>query len=140
MGAFDSIKKTIADLPISDIYKARIELVVDQLSEAQSKIGELQTQVGRVESERDRERLERQDAQRALQALREEHAEDVRIHYGIEFRRGKRTGGHWVGFCPQCHLPAADWRDGTGVGCSSSCDWSSTQVGCMAEAIRRMSP
>jgi hypothetical protein len=38
--------------------------------------------------------------------LDESQAEDVRIHSGIEFHRGKRTGGVWMPFCPQCKMPA----------------------------------
>ena len=40
-----------------------------------------------------------------LQRLKEEHTEQVLVHTGIEFRRGKRTGGVWVAFCPSCHIP-----------------------------------
>jgi hypothetical protein len=56
-------------------------------------------------------------------------AEDIRIHKGIEFRCGKRTGGKWAGFCPKCHMPAEDaWLPrGRGrtkvVMCSARCGW-----------------
>ncbi|NOS68356.1 MAG: hypothetical protein HOP33_00290 [Verrucomicrobia bacterium] len=46
---------------------------------------------------RDNEDLRRQ--------LAEANAEDVRIQKAIEFRRGKRTGGKWMPFCPKCHMP-----------------------------------
>ena len=46
------------------------------------------------------------------QALAEANAEDIRIHSAIEFRRGKRTGGQWIAFCPKCHNPAFDHRNG----------------------------
>lgn len=72
--------------------------------------------------------------------LAEAQAEEIRIHCGIEFRRGKRTGNVWLGFCPKCHLPAADWENGLGVGCSSSCEWASQEVGSIAEALLRMTP
>ena len=127
MSAFDTIKKTIADLPISDIYKARIELAFDQLADAQRQVSDLQTQVGRLESERDRERLERQQAQRDLHTLREEHAEEVRIHHLVELRRGKRTGGRWQAFCPQCHMPAGGSALPSGqpmAFCTGKCGWS----------------
>ncbi len=62
--------------------------------------------------------------------LAESQAEDVRIHKGIEFRRGKRTGDIWMGFCPKCHMPVEDaWvpRARTNgekvVMCSARCGW-----------------
>jgi regulator of replication initiation timing len=61
--------------------------------------------------------------------LAESQAEDIRIHKGIEFRRGKRTGGKWLGFCPKCHMPAEDaWIPKARgsqkvVMCSARCHW-----------------
>jgi len=69
----------------------------------------------------DKSSLERQ--------LAESQAEDIRIHKGIEFRRGKRTGNIWMGFCPKCHMPAEDaWFQRHGgrekvVMCSARCGW-----------------
>jgi len=40
--------------------------------------------------------------------LKKEQEEECRIHGTIEFRRGKRTGGQWLPFCPRCKLPADD--------------------------------
>jgi hypothetical protein len=59
--------------------------------------------------------------------LAESQAEDIRIHKGIEFRKGKRTGDRWMGFCPKCHMPAEDaWlthNRGKIVQCSARCGW-----------------
>jgi hypothetical protein len=59
--------------------------------------------------------------------LAEAQAEQVRIHKGIEFRRGKRTNDKWIGFCPKCHMPAQDaWtrpRNDKIVVCTASCGW-----------------
>ena len=56
-----------------------------------------------------------------LQRLKDTHLEEVRIESGIEFRRGKRTGGKWMGFCPVCHLPADTTA---GVRCPDpKCGW-----------------
>jgi hypothetical protein len=52
--------------------------------------------------------------------LAETQAEEVRIHSTIEFRRGKRTGGVWMAFCPNCKMPA---RADCGIFCSASCGW-----------------
>ena len=56
--------------------------------------------------------------------LKKEYEEEVYFSRGIEFRRGRRTGGAWLPFCPQCHLPVEEDhdRENLPVGCSV-CDW-----------------
>jgi hypothetical protein len=54
--------------------------------------------------------------------LAEAESEEIRIHSAIEFRRGKRTGGQWMPFCPKCKMPARVSND-FGVFCSSNCGW-----------------
>jgi len=49
-------------------------------------------------------------------------AEEVRIHSAIEFRRGSRTGGKWIAFCPKCKMPARI-SETFGIICSSDCGW-----------------
>jgi hypothetical protein len=70
-----------------------------------------------------------QDKTELERKLAYSQSEDVRIHKGIEFRHGKRTGGIWMGFCPKCHMPAEDaWiprprgREKI-VQCSARCGW-----------------
>jgi hypothetical protein len=41
-----------------------------------------------------------------LEALKKEHEEEVQVRDGIVFKRGKRTGGIWMAFCPVCERPA----------------------------------
>ena len=63
--------------------------------------------------------------------LAESQEEEICIHKGIEFRRGKRTRDTWLGFCPKCHMPAQnaavpkplsrDWNEV--VLCSAHCGW-----------------
>ena len=59
--------------------------------------------------------------------LAEAKAEDIQIHLTIEFRRGKRTGGVWMAFCPKCHQPVNDVVYASGdrwaVCSSSGCVW-----------------
>ena len=69
-----------------------------------------------------------QDNAELKKQLGEAQAEEIRIHKGIEFRRGKRTAGKWTGFCPKCHMPAQDAYPVGGVKdkvviCSASCGW-----------------
>ena len=54
--------------------------------------------------------------------LAEAQSEDIRIDTAIEFRRGERTSGRWMPFCPKCHMPAV--IDDRGLsGCSANCGW-----------------
>jgi len=41
-----------------------------------------------------------------LEALKREHEEEHQVRDGILFKRGKRTGGKWMAFCPVCERPA----------------------------------
>jgi hypothetical protein len=106
MGTFDTIKQTLTELPISDILKARLEFAFDQSSHLERQVSELQTKTGQLQAQLEIVTTDRDNAQTQLQRLKDEYAEEVRIHRMIEFRRGKRTGGQWVAFCPRCHIPA----------------------------------
>jgi len=56
--------------------------------------------------------------------LAEAQSEDIRIHRSIEFRRGKRTGGQWMAFCPKCHMPAGSTvKHGALAACTAACGW-----------------
>ena len=68
---------------------------------------------------------EKTELERQLAAAQ---AEDILIHRGIEFRRGKRTGNKWQAFCPKCHMPgqfsfARGSTHGRVMGCSARCGW-----------------
>ncbi len=68
----------------------------------------------------------KQENAKLKRQLEEAQSEDIRIHRGIEFRRGNRTLGRWIGFCPKCHLPAQDaWRrdDQQMIVCTAGCGW-----------------
>ena len=108
MSFIDTAKDALKDLPISDIVRERLSLALDRLMDAEAKIDTLQTDKGSLQAQLDRERLDHKQAREELQRLKHEHAEDIRIHRTIEFRRGKRTGGRWMAFCPKCHLPVAE--------------------------------
>lgn len=41
-----------------------------------------------------------------LEALKKTHAEEEQVREGVLFKRGKRTGGQWLPFCPVCQRPA----------------------------------
>jgi len=140
MGMFDSLRSSLTELPISDIVRARLELALDQLSDAQSKVSDLQTQVARLEAQLEREHLDHKQTKEELERLKDEHSEDIRIHRLIEFRRGLRTGGVWMPFCPSCHLPIDELRhDGTHRAyCSANdCEWGPVDLDRPIDALSR---
>lgn len=122
MSLLDIARDTLKDLPVSDIVRERLSLALDRLSEAESKVDVLQSEKANLQAQLEIERLNHQKTQEELQRLKDEHSEEIRVHSGIEFRRGKRTGGVWVAFCPVCHAPA-DLSSGI-VGCANpKCQW-----------------
>ncbi len=67
--------------------------------------------------------------------LAESQAEDVRIHRTIEFRKGKRTGGRWLAFCPTCHMPAGHIEFSNVIECTARCGWKTAEIAESLEAI-----
>jgi len=87
------------------ILKERLALKDDEIAKLQAKIRDM-------EAARDKQQFE---------------SDTVVIHKGIEFRRGLKTAGKWMGFCPKCHLPAQEayLRHGQSkvVICTGQCGW-----------------
>jgi hypothetical protein len=128
--------KDIVDLTKELETRAKDRRDMETIHKIQSLAFSLQSQHADI-VERDVRLMEENAALK--RQLEESNSEEIRIHSGIEFRCGKRTGGQWLGFCPLCHLPARDWPNGQGVGCSSAtCEWSSQQVGRMADALLKL--
>lgn len=126
---------------MSDVVRERLALAVDRLTHSESqisvlesknrdfeaKVESLQMQNANLNAQLDIERLNHGKTQQELQRLKDEYSEEIRIHSGIEFRKGKRTGGVWQPFCPACHTPI----DGTAamIMCSiKKCGWSNISV------------
>ena len=108
MSLISTARDALKDLPVSDIVRERLSLALDHLTDAEAKIDAVQLQNGNLQAQLERDRLDHQQTRQELQRLKDEHAEEIRIHRTIEFRRGKRTGGKWMAFCPKCHLPVAE--------------------------------
>jgi TolA-binding protein len=124
MSIFDSIEKLITEHGSAAILSQQLSFAKDQFSDLEGKVSDLQTQVGRLEAQLERERADHKQAREDLQRLKDEHAEEIRIHRFIEFRRGKRTGGKWAAFCPKCHAPVANQDGYIDVICSDrACKW-----------------
>ena len=122
MSLIDTARDALKDLPISDIVRERLSLALDRLAEAEARIDALQSENGGLKAELERERRDHQQTNQQFQRLKDEHGEEIRIHRAIEFRRGKRTGGHWMPFCPKCHMPALATKD-LNAGCTADCGW-----------------
>lgn len=103
MKMFGWIEKFINERGSASIMEKRLALKDDEIAQLKAKIKDL-------EAAQQKEKIE---------------ADEIRIHRGIEFRRGKLMRDKWASFCPKCHLPAEDaWR-GTQklVLCSGRCGW-----------------
>jgi hypothetical protein len=95
MEPFDSIEKLITEhgsaavLSIwNDKLRHEAALIEKKFSESQLKIRELESNL--------------KTAHEQIQSLTKLHEEDVCIQSGVEFRRGRRTAGKWLPFCPAC--------------------------------------
>src|ERR1041385_3333500 len=86
MSIFDSIEKLITEHGSAAILQQQLSVARDQFSELERKVSDLQTGIGRLEAQLEREHLDHQNARDELQRLKELHAEDIRVHRGIEFR------------------------------------------------------
>jgi TolA-binding protein len=128
---FDSIEKLITEHGSAALLNQQLAFAKDQFADLERKISDLQTQVGRLDAQLERERLDHKQTLQELQQLKAEHAEEVRIHRMVEFRRGKRTGGKWMAFCPKCHMPVGDGQNMVGgpmAFCTAGCGWLGTSM------------
>lgn len=123
MSIIDSIEKLITEHGSAAILGQQLAFAKDQFAQLERKVSDLQTQAGHLEAQLEREQLDHKMAREESQRLHEEYAEEIRIHSAIEFRRGKRTGGVWIPFCPQCRMPAT-FDDDARVACSLGYPWS----------------
>jgi len=123
MSLIDLARDALKEIPMSDIIRERLSLSLDRLTDAEAKIESLQTENGKLQAQLENARFDYKEAKEELQRLKDEHAEEVRIHGSIEFRRGKRTGGRWLPFCPRCHLPADDTMTVRCTQYPKGCNW-----------------
>jgi len=124
MSILDSIEKLITEHGSAAILGQQLAFAKEQFLDLERKVADLQTQVGRLDAQLERERSEHKQTQQELQRLEEEHEEETRIHRSIEFRKGKRTVGKWVAFCPKCHMPASNRAGSADVNCTDeACMW-----------------
>lgn len=122
MNIFDGIEKLITEHGSAAILSERLAFAKDQFEQLERKVSDLQTQTGRLEAQLEREQSDHKKDREELQRLKNEHAEEVRVYGSVEFRRGKRTGGVWIAFCPACHT-LADQTGGFVKCADPKCGW-----------------
>jgi hypothetical protein len=125
MSIIDNIQKLIAEHASAAVLSQHLSFAKEQYADLERKASDLQKQLGHLEAQLEREQAENKQTKQELQQLKDEHAEEVIIHKLIEFRRGKRTRGKWLAFCPKCHMPAGSrlFNGRPSVYCSGECGW-----------------
>jgi hypothetical protein len=133
MNPIGYIEKLINEHGSAAILAQQLEFAKDQfsalerqVSEFQSKTEKFEAQIAKLEAKLEIEQTNHKETKQDLQRFKDEHAEEIIIHKMVEFRRGKRTSGKWMGFCPKCHLPATGVfhpGDSPIVYCSGLCGW-----------------
>ncbi len=115
--------KDIIDLAKDLESRAHNRADIEVLNKIHSNLFTLQSQLADI-MDRDFKLME-ENAELKRQ-LSESQSEDIRIHLTIEFRRGKRTGGKWLAFCPKCHMPVIEHKKSSNerlICCTSTCGW-----------------
>lgn len=105
MSLLEVARDTLKDLPISDILRERLSLALDQSADSERQNAILQKENGSLQAQLEREQLDNKQTEQELARLKKMLEEEIRIIRSVEFRRGVRTGGQWLPFCPKCHLP-----------------------------------
>jgi hypothetical protein len=100
MNLFKWLEKWINEKGSASIMEKRLALKDDEIAKLQAKILDL-------EKAHEKEKIEN---------------DEIIFHSGIEFKRGKRTGGKWMPFCPKCKMPARVSQY-YGIICSANCGW-----------------
>ena len=67
------------------------------------KVKTVEFQRNEFKEQRDDYKRRYEECQAAYQKLTALHSENVFIHKGVEFRKGRKTGNKWQAFCPVCH-------------------------------------
>jgi hypothetical protein len=111
MGMVEVARDALKNIPISEVLRERVSLALDRLAEAERQIATLQAEKGGLQAQLERERIDHEQAKKELQRLQELLREEIRLVCDVEFRKGVRTSGKWMPFCPKCHLPLAFPQD-----------------------------
>ena len=123
----DDMIKEHTEQPIQNILRGQLALTREQIEAFQDKSdtqdATLEKQLQRITELQD----ENAKLKDELHQLKNQHAEEVYLWRGIEYRRGKRTFKHWVACCPKCHLPISFEPYGYQISCSGGCGWKTNE-------------
>jgi hypothetical protein len=134
LNIFKSIYEGFQGIEISAVVRERLSLAEAQATDIQKKVTLLEAENEELKSQIKYEQVNHAETKRKLAEINKKWAEDVRLFRGIEFRRGHRTGGIWMAFCPSCHLPLVEQVNHKIFAiCSKHCGW------LMMELDRRLS-
>jgi hypothetical protein len=125
MSVFDSIEKLITEHGSAAILREHLALAKSQYDALERQVKDAVSKVIKLEAQLEIDHRDHRETKQELQRLKDEHAEEIRIHNMVEFRRGKRTGGKWMGFCPKCHMPVTNGevQQGAVVVICTGCEW-----------------
>ena len=124
IGLFSDAVSILKDLKISSMVRAQLELALSQAQKLEAQAAILEKQNAQLEARLENEKSSHDKTKGDHEKLKEKWLEDVRIFAGMEFRRGLRTGGVWMAFCPKCHIPLIEEANGKIVAyCNSKCGW-----------------
>ena len=110
MGLLEGIEKLITEHGSAGILRERIAL-------AEQNYAALQSERDNLKSENQVLRRQLDQAIQEIGGLKSLEEDDVVIHRGIEFRRGHKTAGRWLAFCPVCQMPMRAIEPRFGVVC-----------------------
>jgi len=140
MSLVDVARDALKEIPMAEVLRERLSLALDRLADAERQIAVLQTDKGGLEAQLERERVDHEQTKKELQRLQEKLHEEVRFIHGVELRRGIRTGGKWLPFCPKCHLPISSLRHESEIPyCNDgACGWvaSNTSAGAVWQELK----
>lgn len=114
-----SVLKCITDAGAAAVLREKVDLLELQRDSAEARAKTFATEVAQL-----RQVVEALQSENDF--LRGSSIEDERTHRGILFKKGRKTGGKWVGICPKCGLPVNDVVMASGEGwvlCSTHCGW-----------------
>ena len=124
MNPIAALEKLITEHGSAAILKQQLEFVREQFTAMERSLEESRSKAAKLEAKLDIEREKYSQIKGEFDNLKSEHEEEVLIYKLVEFRRGKRTRGAWVPFCPKCHSPVTcDFDSKAHAFCTSSCGW-----------------
>ena len=122
MNLIDVARDTLKEIPMADSLRERLSLALDQSAGLERQVAVMQMELGKLQALIEVVALDRDKAREELQRLKDEHAEEVILKRAVEFRRGTRTEGEWMAFCPKCHMPAMA-NEELDACCTARCGW-----------------